>query len=303
MPIPVATRFLSYTGHQGRVFALAKADDGDRFYTSGEDGQVVQWSAQQETPGLGIAKVKGSIYSMLYLPGTDQLAVAENYNGLHLIDLETRTRAASSALTKGQLFAVYAWQDFIFCATSDGELLVVAQHDLKLYRRIKLSGSSLRSISVNETTEEIAIGSSDSRIYIVDLVTFATKQSLHVHTRSVFTAVYSPDDLCLVSGSLDAHIASCNAASPDYALLTSIIAHQYTVNALAFTPDGRYFASASKDKAIRLWDSQTYQLCKVIDKRRHAGHLGSVNNIVWMDNKTLAAVSDDRSVSVWKIQW
>jgi WD40 repeat protein len=72
---------------------------------------------------------------------------------------------------------------------------------------------------------------------------------------------------------------------------------------LLFSPDGKYFATASMDKSIKVWDTTAMKLLKVIDKARHAGHGTSVNKLLWTAfNNQLISTSDDRSISVWDIQ-
>jgi WD40 repeat protein len=58
------------------------------------------------------------------------------------------------------------------------------------------------------------------------------------------------------------------------------------------------------DKSIKIWDLQEMKLLKVIDRARHAGHRTSVNKLLWTDfNNQLLSGSDDRSISVWDIQF
>ena len=76
----------------------------------------------------------------------------------------------------------------------------------------------------------------------------------------------------------------------------------YTINHLAFSPDGRYLASCSLDKSIKLWDATTLTLLRVLDRARAAGHGTSVNRLVWpgAENR-LVSCSDDRSLAVWAV--
>jgi WD40 repeat protein len=60
------------------------------------------------------------------------------------------------------------------------------------------------------------------------------------------------------------------------------------------------FATASRDKTIKLWDFSSGRLLKVLDTVRYGGHVNSVNRLLWVDNVLLSA-SDDRTVSIWEI--
>jgi WD40 repeat protein len=58
------------------------------------------------------------------------------------------------------------------------------------------------------------------------------------------------------------------------------------------------------DKSIKVWDMEALKLLKVIDKARHAGHGTSVNKLLWTNyNDQLASASDDRTISIWNINF
>ncbi|MFT7151210.1 MAG: WD40 repeat protein, partial [Nonlabens sp.] len=62
--------------------------------------------------------------------------------------------------------------------------------------------------------------------------------------------------------------------------------------------------TCSMDKSIKVWDAETFQLLKVIDKARHAGHGTSINKVLWTNfNNLLLSASDDRSISTWDIKF
>jgi WD40 repeat protein len=78
-------------------------------------------------------------------------------------------------------------------------------------------------------------------------------------------------------------------------------AHLFTVNDIAYHPNGKFFATASRDKTIRIWDAVSFVLLKVIDSIRNAGHLKSVNRLLWVDD-VLISCSDDRSIIAWEVK-
>jgi WD40 repeat protein len=53
-----------------------------------------------------------------------------------------------------------------------------------------------------------------------------------------------------------------------------------------------------------VWDTNEMKLLKVIDKARHTGHGTSVNKLLWTSfQNQLISASDDRTISVWDIQF
>jgi hypothetical protein len=69
----------------------------------------------------------------------------------------------------------------------------------------------------------------------------------------------------------------------------------YSVASVAWSPDGRYLASGSRDDTVRVWDAANGQLLRTL-----AGHTDWVRSVAWSpDGRFLASGSDDRTVRVW----
>lgn len=80
--------------------------------------------------------------------------------------------------------------------------------------------------------------------------------------------------------------------------LTRMTGHQKLVNHVCFSPDGRYFASASFDNSVKLWDGLTG---KFIGNLR--GHVGAVYQVCWSsDSRMLASCSKDTTLKIWDIK-
>jgi WD40 repeat protein len=67
------------------------------------------------------------------------------------------------------------------------------------------------------------------------------------------------------------------------------------VQAAAFSPDGRYLATASSDYTVRIWSTDTWRTVAVLH-----GHRGSVNTVAFSsDGRYLATASGDGTARIW----
>lgn len=71
--------------------------------------------------------------------------------------------------------------------------------------------------------------------------------------------------------------------------------HTGWIGRIAWSPDGSYLASPSKDKTIRIWDARSGACVHTLE-----GHNYVVINVAWSpDGKHLASASDDETILLW----
>jgi WD40 repeat protein len=75
--------------------------------------------------------------------------------------------------------------------------------------------------------------------------------------------------------------------------------HSLYLVSLAFSPDGRWVASASADNTIRLWDIQTGA-----EIRCFRGHFDVVNTVAFSpDGTRILSQGYDASLKIWDIDY
>ena len=210
-------------------------------------------------------------------------------------------------LGTSSVFFISRWMDGrIAVGLGSGEL-VFLDDELQLLDRKSLGKKSLRCC----LGERGLIGGSDGLIWRLDARGDILKR-WEANSPSVFClAEDSQGDI--VSGGRDALLMWMGE---DGELKQEVKAHLFTIHALAGSELG-WLASGSMDKTVKIWDRNTGELLKVIDREKYPsrGHSHSVNALCWLApakpgpnanletgrRRLLASAGDDKIIRVWEV--
>lgn len=295
-------RLAEFNGHQGSVYSLIRGETPETFVSGSGDRQVVEWSLLKPDEGKLLARVNTNIFTLLPLNDWKTMLIGQLQGGIHVIDLKEGLEKKLLAFHKKGVFDLKLINhgNTFLAAGGDGVLSVWSSESFELLQSIKIADSSLRSISLNSEKAELAIGCSDHHIYILSSENFKQLYKIEHHKSSVFSVLYSRDGSTLLAGSRDAFVSSWNVKE-GYVLNQSVGAHMATVNQISLSPDGKWVATASLDKTIKIWNGKNLELLKVISNEKMKAHVNSVNCLLWLDEVTLVSGSDDRNIFAWKI--
>ena len=287
-------------GHRASVFAVSMGFGSHTIISGSGDGWIVNWDLRKPEEGKLIAKVEGQIFALHAIENRN-IIVAGTYAGnVHFIDLRDKSNIKIFPHHPKGVFTIFQIGDYIFTGGGDG-VITKWSPEFKPVESLKLSHSNLRSIDYSEKRNEMVVGCSDTNIYFINPDTMKlTGRIMEAHENSVFTAKYLSDNLIL-SGGRDAQLKAWSIGSKVNCLSTQS-AHWFTINDIAINLQKRIFATASRDKTIRIWDIDDFSLLKVIDKEKNEGHVNSVNKLFWSSYKNyLISASDDRSLAIWEM--
>lgn len=293
-----------YSGHKGSIFALELSDDERWLFSSGDDGMVVKWDlTSDENEGEGIMRIAGSVYALQHIAKWNMLVVGSSSGSIYCIDLSSKEILHQYARTSDAIYqmAYHEVNKTLYILHGSGFLSEVSLPDFTEKRFRRLDENHLRSIVISEDSGQIFIGTSSDRILSMDIDSGEITHHWRAHENSVFSLMAMPEKQLILSGGRDAHLKLWDVQK-GHRLLHSIPAHNYTLNDIALSPDGEYFATASRDKTFKIWHTNSVQLLKVVDFARNLAHTHSVNRIFWLkSDNSLISCSDDRRIIRWDI--
>jgi WD40 repeat protein len=264
----------TFVGAEAPVHAVAVSRNGVLLAAGGADRTVRVYTfgdAKQQ----GVFKTGGVVRSLAFSPNSQTLAAA--CDDKSLVTWNVLFQPGQPALPEfgkpGQSFAqadVATGVTFLLDGTglySAGLDKTIKGWKLAADTPIKNLGHAnlVDTLAFNPDGTQIVTGSHDGTVRIWDVAKGQQLRQINAHTPAnqnfVYCVTWSPNGKQVVSGSFDHSLKLWDAASgalvrefKGYKEKESPKGHREGVYCAAFSPDGKFLASGSGDRGIKIWD-------------------------------------------------
>jgi len=246
---------------------------------------------------LGTYQSDAGIYSIAFSADGSFLAFSE---GVDIVVCEITTDkiyvlnkfAAGKKIIKALAFTPDS--QHLFFADKDRTIKYWSLENNQLVSTLTGHAGEINSLAVSARGSLLLSVSDDRTAKIWDIQRLKQIKTLKNHTGIVFDGVFSQDDKTIATASVDKSIVFWSLKGK---VLDTIRDHSDVVNSIAYI-DRSTLVSASDDKTIRIWNTETGQ-----ELRRIAEHTKAVLEIaVTPDGKFIISKSNDGTVRVWSVQ-
>jgi WD40 repeat protein len=287
-------------GHAGPIYCLAKGLNPNTVLSGSSDRFVAEWDLQTGLPSSFSIKLQSIPYSLLNLEENQLLLIGNALGEIHWINIARKQEIKCMKAFSSAVFKLVSDGTFFYACSGEGELAIGTLSDLEMHKLIKVCNEKIRHLTIDLASQTLILSCGDGFTRIVALQTGDFIAEFSSHSLSSNCSMLLPNGT-LLTGGRDAYLNTWEKNGLSFTLSKAIPAHNFAVYDLALSPDGKTIASASRDKTIKLWNSDL-EIQLRLDKAKFQGHGYSVNALYW-DNQTqlLLSAGDDRNILTWEI--
>ncbi|PVU85755.1 hypothetical protein BB559_006835 [Furculomyces boomerangus] len=254
------------------IRAVCFSPDDKYLVTGAEDNQIRVWDVQKKTIRHVLSGHDQDIYSLDFSPDGKTILSGSGDKTVRLWDIES-----------GKNLHTFSIDD------------------------MGPKDAGVTSVAFSPDGRLVAAASLDKMVRLWDAQTGQFLERVDGHKDSVYAVSFSPDGRYLLSGSLDKSLKIWELLSrpgpngrPQGRSIckTTLNGHKDFVLSVAYSPDGNWIVSGSKDRCVKFWDPRNAQTQCMLQ-----GHKNSIISVALSPKKPIFATgSGDCRARVWSYE-
>lgn len=284
--------FIQNAIHQGPIYALDQ--DTHFYYSASADKFVARWNKADLSQDPFVVQCSHAPFSLLVLANLNQLVIGLQDGQIHIINTLAKCEIKNIKVHRAAVFALAqnVNKNHFYTADSEG-LVCIWDENWNLLLQLPLSCGKIRQIVISKNGASMWLACADGTVRQFDTTYFNEIQQIKAHNDAC-TSLTLLKDGGFISAGKDAHIRRWSVEGKK---LNAFAAHLGTIYKL-IQLDVNYYASASRDKTIKIWQLSDDKIVQKLDFK-HSGHSNSINALISTSEGFLSA-GDDKRIIEWR---
>ncbi|KAI6233829.1 Actin-interacting protein 1 [Aphelenchoides fujianensis] len=290
-------------GHNRPITAMTLSKDKTFLFTADFEGNITRWEtktgvSERIEPSPHKAQISGLALTpsgtLISVGWDDTIAFTEK-----VFDSIDKVKSEKQKLASQPRGIAVSSQGDTSVVIGHRHVFVFVKSELKSTLEFAHDGAC---IALSGDEKLVAVGSQDSKLRIYELSgNKLTEKKTITHTGALTSAQFSPDGKHLVVTDTARRVVPYSIAD-DYkqASAKDWTFHTARVNCAAWSPNGRYIASAGLDTNLHVYDLQKSGEHPLVFKGAHS--MSQINGVVWLDDTTILTVGQDSNVKQWSVK-
>ena len=295
-------KLFELNGHSAAIYSLDHFSNSPNYiYTAAGDGFIARWDLTKKTQDAFSIRLNASSYALKCIDSTSYLVAGLSTGNVHIVDVENKKEIAHLKYHTTGIFSIQVnlSKMHLYITDAIGNLSIWNINNFTFLMSLPLDCGKIRHIELLENGARIAVCCQDGfvKIFETDYYNEVIGRKINDQGVNFFKSFPQKQSLGILGGKDGfLHLVSTENLEE----IHNFPAHNFAVYQIAFHPDSILFATVSRDKSLKIWNSANLSLIKKLE-RPQGGHTHSINCVKWISNEKLVTVGDDKRVVVWGI--
>lgn len=295
-------KLFELNGHSAAIYSLDFfSDDSNFIYTASGDGFIARWDISRQAQDTFSIRLSSSSYALKCIDSTSLLVTGLSNGDVHVIDVLNKKEVAHLKYHSTGIFFIQVnlSKKHLYISDAVGNISIWNLNNFTFLMSLPLDCGKIRDIELLENGDKIAVCCQDGfiRIFETNYYNELVGKQINEFGINFFQTFRQKLGVGMVGGK-DGVLRLVSSSTLEE--IYNFPAHNFAIYQIAFHPSKAVFATVSRDKSLKLWNSTNLSLIKKLE-RSHGGHTHSINCVKWISDEKLVTVGDDKRVVVWGI--